>query len=337
MQLDLHLPVSLVCALVAPVQESNFKLTLDTNKPPRMASSLFDALYAQPDVSDEDAARLGVKGTAVVSLRYHSGAFVTVLVSKNSGRYRVQSMALDALWLVTDELVRRLRAEFGDVEDAAGDALPLTLRYTDPLPLADFFMCIDGHFDARVHVAGALAVLNDRAQQFRVLQKRLLARFKERNPPALCGLDQVMHSTYASLVDTADVVQRGQHALHVAARRLSCCTSLLLLLMCLHFGLDDDWAGTLQNYLSPLVRDGSSTDPGWEEQTDAAMTHLLRTRLAKSKSARQGVAAPPPLRRPADTSKLKKHITIVCDRLARRAGERRVASEGTSGQEEKKA
>lgn len=62
-----------------------------------------------------------------------------------------------------------------------------------------------------------------------------------------------------------------------------------------------------------------ATWQGWEERTDAAMTHLLRTVLARS--ARESVAAGPAalMAMPEDTTKLKKHITIVCDRLAKGA------------------
>ena len=67
-------------------------------------------------------------------------------------------------------------------------------------------------------------------------------------------------------------------------------------------------------------------EQGWEECVDAAMTHLLRTSLAKS--AKEAAAVPQPLDMPSDTSKLKKHITIVCDRLARGA---RIVKEGDIG------
>lgn len=47
------------------------------------------------------------------------------------------------------------------------------------------------------------------------------------------------------------------------------------------------------------------------------MTHLLRTSLAKvaKESASPSAGQTPPLSMPPDTVKLKKHISIVCDRL----------------------
>ena len=59
-----------------------------------------------------------------------------------------------------------------------------------------------------------------------------------------------------------------------------------------------------------------SSSKGWEERTDAAITHLLKTALAKDKDGAKDPSRPPSqLTRPADASKLKKHITLVADRL----------------------
>ena len=53
----------------------------------------------------------------------------------------------------------------------------------------------------------------------------------------------------------------------------------------------------------------------WQERTDAALTHLLRSGLSKSGKEGGAAAQVTALTRPADAAKLKKHITLVCDRL----------------------
>lgn len=53
----------------------------------------------------------------------------------------------------------------------------------------------------------------------------------------------------------------------------------------------------------------------WEETTEAAMTHLLRSALARS--AKDAAAAVPPLAPAADTARLKKHISLVLERLSK--------------------
>eukprot|EP00959_Pyramimonas_sp_CCMP1952_P136627 2859211-Pyramimonas_sp.AAC.1 len=56
-------------------------------------------------------------------------------------------------------------------------------------------------------------------------------------------------------------------------------------------------------------------EQGWEECAEAAMTHLLRTSLAKS--TKEAVGLSTQLTALTDTGKLKKHIGLVCERLAR--------------------
>lgn len=67
--------------------------------------------------------------------------------------------------------------------------------------------------------------------------------------------------------------------------------------------------------MSPVVSD--SEEQGWEELIDAAMTHLLRTVLAKNK--KESASVPQPLAVPKDTSKLVKHIALVFDRIMKGA------------------
>lgn len=156
-------------------------------------------------------------------------------------------------------------------------------------------------------------VLNQRSHQLRIIQKRLLVRFKDRNPAPLNQLDTLFHETYSQLLNLSTQMEETQAEIKLAANRLSCSVSLILLLMSHRFELNNEAFGILRAHLSPTVDD--NLEQGWEEITDAAMTHLLRTTLAKT--AKSSSAAPVDLTIPDDTTKLKKHITIVCDRLAK--------------------
>ncbi|XP_069777145.1 protein PTHB1 isoform X10 [Narcine bancroftii] len=55
---------------------------------------------------------------------------------------------------------------------------------------------------------------------------------------------------------------------------------------------------------------------GWEECVDAAVVHLLRTCLSRS-SKDQALNPTNQLSMPKDTCRLKKHITLLCDRLSK--------------------
>ncbi|KAG7999515.1 Protein PTHB1, partial [Nibea albiflora] len=68
---------------------------------------------------------------------------------------------------------------------------------------------------------------------------------------------------------------------------------------------------------------------GWEESCDAAVSHLLRTCLSRSpkdQATSLAHAGGPVLGLPRDTARLKKHITLLCDRIGK-GGRLTLASE----------
>lgn len=60
---------------------------------------------------------------------------------------------------------------------------------------------------------------------------------------------------------------------------------------------------------------GLYSEIGWEELTYAATTSLLKTCLAKS--SKEASTTTSSFKNLTEISKVKKHITIVCDRLSK--------------------
>jgi len=310
---DVTLPLCLFCTIVAPLKNAGYKITLDTNKMPPQMTQLFEDMVMQSTVGSELTQRPA--STNVLSFQYFSGHDVTILVSKSAGRYRLQSGSFEALWLIADALCQRLNSYF-QADGAKGGEEAFAISFQEALPLQDFFNSIDEHFDARAVWSKTSEQLGERAHQFRSIQKRLLVRFKDRNPAPLGHLDTLLEGTFTQLNELGAKMEGCMEKLKAAAHKLSCGCELILLLIRYRFSLDNENYEALRSYLSPTVLD--ATEQGWEECTDAAMTHLLRTSLAKSAKDSAG-GVPAPLAPLADTSKLKKHIGIVCERLARGA------------------
>jgi len=302
--------------LIPPVKEPTYKFTLETNKPPVLLATLFEDLFVAMG-EHESGQAAGNNANYVLSFRYwmtdsnNNRMNATIMLSKNAGRYRVQSHNLGALWYVASELTKRLGRYFEAIASAGGEG-GLELSYTEPLPLTDFYSSIDDHFRCRQELLERKSLLNDCAQQFRTIEKRLLVRFKDRNAVPLQNLDVIMSETYHRLLELASHVEQSQNMLAISQNFLACSTSLLLLLVKLRFNLDDANFAELSCHLTPNVTDNDEN--GWEECVDAAMTHLLRTVLAKNQSE-GNTNRSNELAMPVDTSKLKKHISIVCDRL----------------------
>ena len=311
---EARVPLCLFAERIAPVKHAAHKVTLDTNRAPPLLASLFDA--------ETDAFGASANGAAnVVSFAYGDGSDVTAIVSKNAGRYRLQSSSFGALWLVLDELCCRLRRYYRETDDA--DVEPFSISFGEALPLQDFFAAVDAHHALRLARNGCLATLSDRARQFRAVQKRLLVRFKDKNPQTLEHLDAVLTGAYDAVVAEATEAEQREEALRLAHGELAAATRVVVLLIKLKFQLSDSELAVLEAYLSADEAGGENDVPeqGWEEWTEAATTSLLKTKLAKDKvnamGGGMGTGQPlPPLQ---DTSKLKKHIAVVCERLARGA------------------
>lgn len=76
------------------------------------------------------------------------------------------------------------------------------------------------------------------------------------------------------------------------------------------------WVSTLVKSLTHKGT-GFLCTQGWQESVDAAVTHLLRTTLAKS--SKDQTLNPQPLHIPEDTTKVKKHLALMCDKLGKGA------------------
>ena len=78
------------------------------------------------------------------------GPFVTILSSKNSQRYRIQSDNLPALWLLIQSLENRLQTMFDRSANTNSDSgSPLEFSYSASLPLHEYFTEIETHFHKR--------------------------------------------------------------------------------------------------------------------------------------------------------------------------------------------
>lgn len=295
------LPVKLVIKPVAPVKNAEFKLTLDSNKPPANLNELF------PDLLGENA---GGQGAALGFQYYGNGPIVTVLASKTSQRYRLQCDRFEAMWLMVKELSGRLNSHFN-----RGKNDSFALYFAGQLPLQEYFDLIDAHFEHRLNADRCKEMLNQRASQFRAIQRRLLTRFKDKTPSPLANLDTLLEGTYRQILHLADTIEENNQSQEVAALSLSSATSLFNYLIKLWTNMSEEEYKVLQQCVSPVV--SSSTEQGWQESVDAAVTHLLRTTLAKS--SKDQTLNPQPLHIPEDTTKVKKHLALMCDKLGKGA------------------
>jgi len=281
-----RLPLLQAAAPTPPSAQADFKITLATAT---QSPSLPD-LFPEFDLAGGNA----------LSFTYYDGSSITIISGKSGDRFRIQGSHFHALLLGAEELSRRLQA------------VGQMTVYDEALPLQDVFSLIDEHFNLRKTIREAEAALAELTQQYIVVQKRLLVRFKDKNPAPLNNLDFLLQILNTKILVLAEEVETNKMTQINCGYRLSAAIALTHLLIKARFQLNEGNTEALQAHLTAQVQD---CEPGWEELVNSAMTQLLRTTLAKN--AKESAASIAPMSFPQSTAKLKKHITIVCDRLAK--------------------
>jgi len=190
---------------------------------------------------------------------------------------------------------------------------------SDLFPFADYFVAIQSHFSTRQELVGLFSQLNDSAHLFRLVQKKLLVRFKDKNPVPMNGVDVLMRETYSRLLNLSDEAEFRQRLLARQSQDLGCLSRLLVQMTGLRLGMASGSRAMLESYLcvAYLETSGGNDDTsatGWEETVYASMTYLLKTVLAKG-GPKDGGQLSAPLDMPADIEGLKKHLAVVFDRL----------------------
>ncbi|KAH1177382.1 hypothetical protein KIL84_011084 [Mauremys mutica] len=169
-----------------PSKTANHKLTIDTNKSPVSLVNLFPDFA---DQSDEDQVN-------VLGFQFLTGSRITLLASKTSQRYRIQSEQLEDLWLITKELTFRLEEHF-----KKQNSKDFTCTFSGSVPLQEYFELIDRHFELRLNAEKFEELLSERAIQFRAIERRLLTRFKDKTPAPLQHLDTLLEGTYRQVIN----------------------------------------------------------------------------------------------------------------------------------------
>ena len=130
---SVQLPLSLVIKPCPPIKDADFKVTLSTNKPAVSLLELFPEFVLDSSM------------TNAAGFQLYGGPVITVLSSKTSQRYRLQSENLPSTWIMTDFVKRRLEQKFKK-PDGSSD---IECSYSSSLPLQEFFQEIDSHFSKR--------------------------------------------------------------------------------------------------------------------------------------------------------------------------------------------
>lgn len=132
-----------------------------------------------------------------MSFHHYDGSICSVLVSKDEKKLRLQSVDLAHMSLLLKELLSSVELKH------SSRSLQEVISFQDTLPTQELFDTIDEHFRIRDESKNLMKALEKRTVQLRMIQKRLLNRFKDKNPSPLNNLDFLLNHTYNQIIDMA--------------------------------------------------------------------------------------------------------------------------------------
>lgn len=162
----LTLPLYLCCRPKAPSKSAACKIVLDTEFPAVPLTELFsDVLYAYQEAGLDVGDVLGNNAVQAMGFQFfaENAGLVSILVSKNAGRYRVQAESYPALYLLLNELEKRLSSRLMEHPNANLSIMSPTskvkpdeglhganlVKCAENLPIDEFFGYINEHLQVR--------------------------------------------------------------------------------------------------------------------------------------------------------------------------------------------
>jgi hypothetical protein len=266
----------------------------------------------------------------------------TILVSKTgSGRYRIQASSPSTLALIVSTFTDRM-TRFYSPGGAGATALlfndgsknsepmdpsfnkPFMLSISDPITVDGAVEAIEKHLAARRDVIAATQALEYRALEVRLVTKRILVRFKDKTPSPLNRLDMIAEIAHDNVLKAG---QELHHKKQLLSQTGDVLTSHLLLLVTLLTTKHSEQLGEKGERLIRsslgLVPGVSYWDinagldmPGWEEVTEAALALLLKGGNSTSSSG-QAMLGNGNSKVPEDSTRLKRYLLVLVDRLAK--------------------
>ncbi len=185
---------------------------------------------------------------AVAVFKYHNGSEFGVLLGKSGGKYRVQCARFEGLWFALDLLLHRL-SSIGDCILIPLTLLVVEIRCEDSLPIAEIHRAMDEYDQAKDRMHAQELDLEKLSGLYRAIQKRLLLRFKDKNPAPLNNLDLLLSTTYQKVLALASDIDRSQKDFATTCFRLALSIQTLLLLTKIQSKCDEETYEAVRGYL----------------------------------------------------------------------------------------
>ncbi|CAH1104899.1 unnamed protein product [Psylliodes chrysocephalus] len=290
------LPLSLVAEVCPAHKEGDHKVTLNINQ------NMVPLLNLFPEFAED------TKSTSSIAFKSLStnAQPVTILLAKSSERYRIQTSSFTSLSFVIEQLIHRLTKHHSNIDE-------FKMLFNSSLPSNEVIAYVKNHFTKRREVFELEDFLDQLSAQFRTIQKRLISKFKVKNPTPLTNLEILIKDTYTEILKTVLKLQEANGELFKAQTELTCALNLIGNLIKI-MNIDDKLKEILLSVFCPSVEDLDSQN--WEDVMDSTLCYLLRTYLAKSEKDKLRISQTN-VEKVTDISKMEKHLVQVLERISK--------------------
>ena len=235
------------------------KIVLITDKP---ALKIFEIFKDLTDNYSDSS--LITQKPNVITFIYPNKSEVTITVSRASGKYRITSNQTESLLFITNQIVMRLGEHY---------QYEIQFWIDGPINFQKLVSIVTNHFELTQNKKKIGAELEKYTSLYTAVQKKLLNKYKEKNPPQLSNLDFLLKQVYKEINTKSDLLSTIDNNIKKCHRDIVIWIELILYLLKLRARLNDEQYQIIKSAF-PLdnIHNNENT---WEDVTLANMGNLI--------------------------------------------------------------
>ncbi|CAD5211463.1 unnamed protein product [Bursaphelenchus xylophilus] len=180
-----NLPLNLLCAEVGALRTAQHKLSLDTQ------TSGIEIRELYPEFETENQSSLGLQP-------FGSDVVISLFSAAKNGRYRIQSDSTDFLYLIFEDLVRRIKKKQPDA------------KFSCPVPLHLFVTGIVKQVELEKHRENERKEVQRVSIQMRHVETMLLNKLKAERDESMVSINVLVNYTYRELLTGMDRLKSAE-------------------------------------------------------------------------------------------------------------------------------
>lgn len=296
-----ELPLNLILR-ANPAKSTNqpFKVTINTDKD---KSTEISKLFKDLTENFGDADVVKTSGLSIMFILQNNVEVQIAGSNKNTGKYRVQSSTFEGLVLIVNQLCSRLQ------EEHQGN---INFSIEDELECEKFSEVVSKHHKLFLEIKAIQKSLDEYSSLYTLVQKSILNKYKEKNPPKLNNLDFLLSHVHNTIMDTADTLKETERLFKLTFKDLIVWTEGMTFLLKLKAKLSENEYNIVRDTF-PVDNLENLTENSWADITLANMTNFFKFYFSKSNDLQE-------IKEVKELDKWKKFFKSMFEKIVKKEG-----------------